>query len=422
MKHNKIFILLFLIFTILMVNLFSGLALAEEINKVDLVKVVRKLHKYNFNSEERNKLQDSIIKSLRYGVNQDFIFKYLNSDNAIKVENEIKLIDKAVQYNIPASKINKAILEGNLNSIINEGHSKELEKRRYIVDYYAEYEKTYNEELWLPIPQVWEGNGNLEVELIGIEPSPEKVYNDVHGNKIVYWDDFNKFRDKYGIKFEITINKINHDLEDKNYKIKYDKDSEIYKRYTVPVEGVRSDNPKIKNKALEIVGDSEDPLEKVDKFIAWMNNNLSYGDAGSRKAEVTLEKKTGDCANFANLFVAFSRAVGIPARNVSVFHPMPPKYTEFQSGKHGKTFNGHIITEIYLEEYGWYQIDPGNDPTKDNMIRNIPYYAMIFTKGSKVEFQRDNSKHYYNFFHIPVHTAENGGQIRNLFMDIKEIK
>ncbi|SLM29563.1 conserved hypothetical protein [Desulfamplus magnetovallimortis] len=78
---------------------------------------------------------------------------------------------------------------------------------------------------------------------------------------------------------------------------------------------IQSDHPKIKNIAERIVKQSDPPLEKVKKFVAWIQQNIKRQPVLSMpNALSTLENRMGDCNEHAALFAAFCRAAGIPAK------------------------------------------------------------------------------------------------------------
>ncbi|UCF15223.1 MAG: hypothetical protein JSW59_17595 [Phycisphaerales bacterium] len=86
-----------------------------------------------------------------------------------------------------------------------------------------------------------------------------------------------------------------------------------------------------------------------------------------------IEYYTGDCHEYANLFVALCRATGIPARTVAALEGWKPWITPspedspplpdlshdglaFAAGSRG--FLGHGWAEVLLPDYGWIPVDP----------------------------------------------------------------
>lgn len=91
-------------------------------------------------------------------------------------------------------------------------------------------------------------------------------------------------------------------------------------RYLNPEPLIESEDPNIKKLAAATLSQSN-PEKSARRVFDWIGNNLRYsgylGDA--RGAAYALKHRAGDCTEYASLFVAFCRAVGIPARVVSGF-------------------------------------------------------------------------------------------------------
>jgi transglutaminase-like putative cysteine protease len=84
-----------------------------------------------------------------------------------------------------------------------------------------------------------------------------------------------------------------------------------------------------------------------------INQALSYRvreEPGVQSAEQTLACGTGSCRDFANLFMAAARRLGLAARFVSGYLHAPPSSADF-----GAT---HAWAEVYLPGAGWKGFDP----------------------------------------------------------------
>ena len=269
------------------------------------------------------------------------------------------------------------------------------------------------EQIWTPVPVNWDGHGTIDIEILEINPEPKILYTDEHGNQIAYWHDASITKADYFIKFIIEVSEIKHNVS--NYSIEYDQDSEVYQAYTSSKEMTQSDDPRIINKAEEIIKDTVDPLEKAKKIADWVSDNLQPGDVTYMypDAITVLDYKKGHCGAFANIFTTLCRASGIPARNVSVLHH--PYKNEFQSGKHFEGFYAHIISEFYLQDYGWVQIDPIN-----NSIGNIQEDLIIMSKGNSFMLKEASFNEKHLWFHLPM--KNRGGQIEDsIYMEVKRL-
>ena len=81
---------------------------------------------------------------------------------------------------------------------------------------------------------------------------------------------------------------------------------------------VQSDDPRLKAKAREIVGDEKDTFAVSTKLCEWVyaNVRITYSARLSNALEV-LEHPEGDCTEHSILFVGLARAAGLPAREVA---------------------------------------------------------------------------------------------------------
>ncbi len=117
-----------------------------------------------------------------------------------------------------------------------------------------------------------------------------------------------------------------------------------------PFYGIHS--PFIVKKAGEIRAGAKDPVRLVRKVALYLSRHLSYEMTGGwDKAEVVLKRGTGSCSEYTYAFIALCRALGIPARFVGA---------TMCRRRDGPSFDRahHRWTEVFLEGYGWVQVDP----------------------------------------------------------------
>jgi len=129
---------------------------------------------------------------------------------------------------------------------------------------------------------------------------------------------------------------------------------------------IESDNPKIRQKAAEILMTSDDDMTKAQKLVVWMHANIAKRPVISvPDALQTLENMVGDCNEHAVLLAALGRAAGLP--------------TEIETGlvyMRGKFFF-HAWNTFYIKKIGgWITADAalGQLPADVTHLR--------FTRGS----------------------------------------
>jgi len=137
-----------------------------------------------------------------------------------------------------------------------------------------------------------------------------------------------------------------------------------------PQKYIESDHPAIKRVAKML--HASDPLETIENVFDWVAGNLRYsGYVGkNRGALFALEHRTGDCTEYAGLFVALCRANDIAARPVG-------GYVCPQSGIL-KARNYHNWGEFY-EQGTWKLADPQNRVLMQN---GSDYIAMRIIHAS----------------------------------------
>lgn len=114
-----------------------------------------------------------------------------------------------------------------------------------------------------------------------------------------------------------------------------------------PEDHIESDDPEIVAAASSIPGD--DPVRVVRGVLAWLSKHMKYGGFQSRElgALGAFTERSGDCTDYADLFVALCRARGVPARVAKGI------VTEF-----GDDTSKHSWAEAWLPPLGWVAFDP----------------------------------------------------------------
>ena len=114
---------------------------------------------------------------------------------------------------------------------------------------------------------------------------------------------------------------------------------------------INSDSERIKNKALEIKGESSDLYEIVFSLAEWVHTHINYNDLlgnDVKEAEWVLRYRQGTCDEFTILFIALCRSLGIPAKYISGIA---------YSNIHNR-FDMHAWATVYFPGVGWVPFDP----------------------------------------------------------------
>lgn len=123
----------------------------------------------------------------------------------------------------------------------------------------------------------------------------------------------------------------------------------LYSVYTSADNCVPSDKEEVVALAEKIIGNAKNPYTQVRLIYDYMLNNykiLNTVRSGDVLPIDLIEKKSGDAYDFAILFTALCRAVGVPTVPVSGI------LVETNS-----TTKNHWWSEVYFEHYGWFPVD-----------------------------------------------------------------
>lgn len=128
-------------------------------------------------------------------------------------------------------------------------------------------------------------------------------------------------------------------------------------RYTGPVEGVwHTENPEIKEKALELTENISNYCEKAKSIFNFVQEHLEYEVQTEFRGDLwAYSNGRGDCSEYAALFVTLARASGIPAKFASGYLY---SFEESELSTTGLSEYGHAWTYIYLPNLAWVPVDP----------------------------------------------------------------
>jgi transglutaminase-like putative cysteine protease len=123
-----------------------------------------------------------------------------------------------------------------------------------------------------------------------------------------------------------------------------------------PTMYVQSDNPKLVQKAREIIDDEKDAFAISTKLCHWVYDNVrTTFSARLTNALEVLEHPEGDCTEHSILFIGLARAAGLPAREVAgLIYVADAK----------PAFYFHQWAMVWVGK--WIDVDPTfNQPTAD---------------------------------------------------------
>lgn len=206
-----------------------------------------------------------------------------------------------------------------------------------------------------------------------IDPQPINVTVDEDGNYLAW------YRLTRNQKLDVRVigsSKLYIDSKTKNPSL----DDELKLKYTEPTKYWDSNHPTIRTKLIEILG-SDPPLgnfEKAKLIQRWVASNLKYdserlagGNVERLGAVTALANPTkAVCMEFTDLFIALTRAAGIPARELNGYaYTANPELRPLSLTRDIL----HAWPEFWDDNKGWVMVDP----TWESTTGGVDYFTNL---------------------------------------------
>ena len=182
------------------------------------------------------------------------------------------------------------------------------------------------------------------------------------------------------IDYLVTVNELSYDLSNCR--------GDLPTIFTQPELHIESANPGLVRLANDLSKGMSTACEQVRAFYEYIGDTLTYTYNGANwGAEAALGPMGADCTEYSDLFVALSRAKGIPARYFEGLF-----YLRNSSDTRART--EHAWTDVYMPSLGWVPIDPtlGRIPAdRDTYFAHYTPDHIIVTMGVSPSVLRGGS-------------------------------
>lgn len=132
------------------------------------------------------------------------------------------------------------------------------------------------------------------------------------------------------------------------------------REYLKPSIWIQCRDPKLRSKAIEIIGDETNSWEAVKRLSKWVHENVEKSfSVGIPVATSVLVNREGDCNEHTVLFVALARACGIPTE-------MSAGFVYLEDG-----FYYHAWPKAYVGK--WVHVDP----TFGQFIADATHFELV---------------------------------------------
>lgn len=256
--------------------------------------------------------------------------------------------------------------------------------RTYQVEYIVTvYNQGFDiDELRVYQPNIIEWETQRDVQIEEISPPPTDVGVDpMYGNGILSWRIFGKPESgkslEFKMKFRLTAYRTISTINPSEVKT-YDITDPLYELYTQPERFIESSDSQIVDIADRVAGEETNPYLTARKFYDYVIDTSTYKllGQGLLGAKHLVTSGLGECGDYSALFIALSRAKGIPARPVVGYWAI--------SGVE----QTHVWAEFYIEPFGWIPVDPTigqSDPeNRDYYFGNMDNQRVILNKGFNI--------------------------------------
>ena len=206
------------------------------------------------------------------------------------------------------------------------------------------------------------------MDLIGeqFDPYPQSINSSVNGVRSATYSISSLAPNQSKVlyqRYAVTTSSLIYDINAAAVSYDYDQIDNL-SEYLQPEQYMQSDDPQIAVFLASVIGEETNPYKIARLIFAAVNLLIDYDDAKvAQDALSVLNRRTGYCEGYANLFAALLRAAGIPARQQNGYLFNPTKHlaelsVDEQNGWLNIDSLRHTWVEFYLPDSGWLVTDP----------------------------------------------------------------
>tara|TARA_B110001454_G_scaffold56618_1_gene55372 strand:- start:6079 stop:6672 length:594 start_codon:yes stop_codon:yes gene_type:complete len=155
----------------------------------------------------------------------------------------------------------------------------------------------------------------------------------------------------------------------------------VMKQYLEKSEFINWDCPEILELALTLKGNLGSDVEVAKACFEYVRDSIRHTydfqiDIITCKASDVLNHKTGYCYSQSHLLAALLRANGIPAGLC---------YQRLSLSGDGAPYCLHGLNAVYLNDFGWYRIDPRGNKERVEAKFTPPVEHLAFGREGRLE-------------------------------------
>ena len=203
--------------------------------------------------------------------------------------------------------------------------------------------------LYLPMPGEWEAQRDFKITQVSPDPKSQGVEKN-SGNAMIYWQlsgiPKKNTTEDFILNFDLTAYETVTNIDPLTIQ-PYNTDTVEYKQYTKDEKYIEASDPEIVQLASDLAKGETNPYLLAKTFYDYVIDTAHFEllGQGLNGAKYLLENGKGEGGDYSALFIALSRAAGIPARPVVGYWAI--------SGND----QTNVWAEFYLENIGWIPVD-----------------------------------------------------------------
>jgi transglutaminase-like putative cysteine protease len=194
-------------------------------------------------------------------------------------------------------------------------------------------------------------------------------------------------------------------------------------KYLTPTYFIDCDSPIIKNKAEELVGNTNLELEKATRIFYFVRDKIRYNpylfsfNAEDYVASKILERREGWCVQKAVLLTTLARAAEIPSRLgfADIKNHLVPKKLLKLMGTDLFTYHGY--SELFLEGK-WVKATPAFDL---DMCQKVDIIPVEFDGRRDAVFSKYNKKGELHIEYIRYHGSYSNLPLKQIIQALMEL-
>jgi transglutaminase-like putative cysteine protease len=231
--------------------------------------------------------------------------------------------------------------------------------------------------LYLPIPGEWEAQKDLKINQVSPDPQSQETEKN-SGNAMVYWQRHGTPKknssETFMLSFDLTSYETITNIDPTTVQ-PYNTDTVEYKQFTKAEKYIESSDPEIVQLANDLAEGETNPYILAKSFYDYVIDHAHFKllGQGLNGAKYLLDNGNGEGGDYSALFIALSRAKGIPARPVVGYWAI--------SGND----QTNVWAEFYLEGIGWIPVDAsvgqGSAAKRAYYFGNMDNQRVILSKG-----------------------------------------